>query len=293
MNNTNISLEHIIAKIDNDFNPDNSDWIPRIAPWCVDALNQLKLLRKYTKKRKLTVNNRIAKSKCCIIEDDFKVYDSDGCEVPRLEETRCNCSSNDNVDDDYESSSTGTAENKSTCLNINNKLVNGSKTVRYDNDNDINIPVVHTDTNISRDPRCEHTTYSYSQRVPRGGMKYEHNYVLVDGNTIELNFDDTFITITNKEIETKYSETYHCEVPVIPNNGLLIEAITYFCMYKMLCRGYKHPVLNLNASQYGTNPYYEWINRIDKVKTSVLLDSQTDDNGAWRDMFYNSTFPKK
>ena len=37
-------MESIIAKIDNDFNPDNSDWINRVPAWCVDAMQQLKIL---------------------------------------------------------------------------------------------------------------------------------------------------------------------------------------------------------------------------------------------------------
>ena len=38
MNNSKITVEHIIANIDNDFNPDNNDWIPRVAAWCNDAV---------------------------------------------------------------------------------------------------------------------------------------------------------------------------------------------------------------------------------------------------------------
>ena len=82
-NNKTITIEHIIGKLDNDFNPDGSDWIPRVPAWCVDAMNELKVLRKVDKKMKLTVINKIAKSKCCLIDDGLKVYDSNGCEVPR------------------------------------------------------------------------------------------------------------------------------------------------------------------------------------------------------------------
>lgn len=60
-NNKTITIEHIIGKLDNDFNPDGSDWIPRVPAWCVDAMNELKVLRKVDKKMKLTVINKIAK----------------------------------------------------------------------------------------------------------------------------------------------------------------------------------------------------------------------------------------
>jgi hypothetical protein len=90
-NNKTITIEHIIGKLDNDFNPDNSDWIPRVPAWCVDAMNELKVLRKVDKKMKLTVINKIAKSKCCLIDDGLKVYDSNGCEVPRADTSKYRC----------------------------------------------------------------------------------------------------------------------------------------------------------------------------------------------------------
>ena len=75
MNNSKITVEHIIAKIDNDFNPDNSDWIPRVAAWCTDAMNQLKVLNKVDKAISYKVVNRIAKSPCCfdnIVADTWR-----------------------------------------------------------------------------------------------------------------------------------------------------------------------------------------------------------------------------
>lgn len=101
-NNKTITIEHIIGKIDNDFNPDGSDWIPRVPAWCVDAMNELKVLRKVDKKMKLTVINKIAKSKCCLIDDGLKVYDSNGCEVPRADGSKYRCS-----DTESTTSSTG------------------------------------------------------------------------------------------------------------------------------------------------------------------------------------------
>lgn len=85
---TNITVEHIIAKIDNDFNPDNSDWIPRVAAWCTDAMNQLKLLQTTTKKYKIEINNRIGKAACCNL-DIVKVYDDNGCEIKQASSEDC------------------------------------------------------------------------------------------------------------------------------------------------------------------------------------------------------------
>ena len=64
-------------------------------------------------------------------------------------------------------------------------------------------------------------------------------------------------------------------------------------MYKILCRGHKHPVFNLGASQYGTNPFFMWNSLKDEVRRSVIIDEQgevIEDGGQWRNSFFNFTF---
>ena len=68
-NNVSTNVERIIAKIDNDFNPDNSDWIPRVGAWCIDAMSQLDVLRTKKTKKKVTVSDRIAYLECPINVD--------------------------------------------------------------------------------------------------------------------------------------------------------------------------------------------------------------------------------
>lgn len=272
IDNSQITVEHIIAKIDNDFNPDNSDWIPRVAAWCTDAMSQLKVLNNITKKRQFKVINKTVKSQCCFDKNNIKVYDSNGCEIKQADNDG-NCCNNDSL---HSSSSTEGLERCNP---------NGSYTREILYNPNVNEDIVfteHVNTIVER----ERHNVKHIDLAPRKGR----NYVL-SGNTITLNFDDTYITIAQKEIETKYSEYYHCEIPVIPNNGLLAEALAYYCMYKMLCRGYKHPVFNLSASQYGTNPYYMWMQLKDKAKASVINSIQGDDNGEWRNFFINSMMP--
>ena len=118
----------------------------------------------------------------------------------------------------------------------------------------------------------------------------ERNYVLVDCNKIEINFDANYIYVETEYVETVCSNLFNCEVPVIPNNGLLIEAIAYYCIYKMLCRGYKHPVFNLNASQYGTNPYYIWNQLKEEAKRSVLNNNADDSSKLFRSNLFIEAF---
>lgn len=291
---TNTSVEHIIAKIDNDFNFDNTDWIPRVIAWCIDAMSQLKVLSVEYKKRKVSVNNRIVKLPCPINEQGLKVYDSRGCEVDRLKRgascPSCYSSTGDMrgeteaFEQEQPSNNNNSVENK--------QLSNGSNT--------ITLSMVKDAARALNDSLAMSvpTSVPAEQHIVIDSYKndnIERNYVLVDDCTIELNFDDTYITIESKELKTEYSNVYDCDVPVIPNNGILIEAITYYCVYKMLCRGIKHPVFNLSANG-ATNPYILWNSMKDKAKTSVIIDRQQisdKDSKAWQSYFYNFTFPKK
>lgn len=275
LNNVNTNVERIIAKIDNDFNPDNSDWIPRVGAWCIDAMSMLKVLRKEDKVMKLAVKDRIAYSNCPL-DSDIKVYDSNGCEVKEATNEQCSgCDPSTGVQ-------MGVAQRSGA---------NGSGTVGtiFQEANDAPDYLIAETVNTKDYPaRYNVVGYNYSN-----GNDNKRNYVLADCNKIELNFDDTYITVKYKGIKTAKSSMYGCELPVIPNNGLLIEAIAFYCMYKMLTRGYKHPVFNLAASQYGTNPYYQWLQLKDEAQRSVTLDEQgevVNDGGLWKSAFFINTF---
>lgn len=274
-------IEHIIAKLDNDFNLDNSDWIPRVAAWTIEAMSQIKALKKVKKKHKLKVKNRIAKTLCCIEKQGLKVYDSRGCEIDEADnKPKCGkCCSSPTGEHPKEHNHNGGFGG----FDVSDAYEDGR--TPYDGFQ------IHTTKYPPHDARI------VDRFVIRPGANVDRNYTLVDCNTIELNFDDTCITVEYDDVPTIYSEYFQADVPVIPNNGLLIEAIGYYCLYKMLCRGMKHPVFNLGASQYGTNPYYMWIQLKDKAKRSVdndEFDERIDKASAqWRGYFYNYTFNNK
>ena len=275
LNNVNTNVERIIAKIDNDFNPDNSDWIPRVGAWCIDAMSILNCVPTVRKKEKLSVTDRIAYSKCNINNTNIKVYDSNGCEIEEAKDKRC-CNNNPSTGEEQET--------KMTELSISAGL--------YETDNPIaQAPdyLVAETLNAEKEwpGRYRINEYNFGNKTNK-----EHNYVLVDCNKIEINFDAKYISIEYNAIKTEQT-SFGYELPVIPNNGLLIEALVYFCMYKMLCRGYKHPVFNLNASQYGTNPYYIWLQLKEEARRSVLndkFDTDEDISKILRSNFYINTF---
>lgn len=269
----NIELDRIIAKIDNDFNPDNSDWIPRVGAWVIDAMSMLNCLRTETKKVALPVKERIVYSSINIFDGEFKVYTQCGCKVNKAVKI-------DNIEDFNNSPFTGEEIQTDTT----------GTTDFIQNPNAVESITQAISVN------CNCPNYRYNVVELQHKSNLNKDYVILSPTQLELNFDTNFVIVEYSAIATYKSPNYNIELPVIPNNGLLIEAIAYYCLYKMLCRGYKHPVFNLHASQYGTNPYYIWNDLKDKAKRSVILNEQgdiIDDGGIWRSALFVTAFDPK
>lgn len=254
------TVERIIAKIDNDFNPNNSDWIPRVGAWCIDVLQQLDVLLTDKVRKELKVKNRVARSACDLCNLDIKVYDSNGCLIPNANDISSCCGN---------ASSTGD-EKQSGC-----HIMRTPQTVEIEGcDGKPKLVGSHAE---QVNGHCYPLRYNVVERFAGvDSQKDNRNWVLSNNKSIDLNFDTDKITIEYNTTRM-VPGTDGCSYPAIPNNGLLIECIVYYCMYKMLCRGYKHPVMNLQASQYGTNPYYMFTKLKDEAERSILNDGINQD----------------
>lgn len=239
-----VPISRLIAKIDNDFNISESDWIPRVGAWVIDALSQMKCLPMERKRRKLEVSNRIANFPCELNAKELKVFDSRGCEIKELDSNKaCECSG------------------------LGNKNPN-SEIAIFDSSNKSGINMMRVAEVVSSSNR---------------------NFV-ISGNNIELNYDTDFITVESYEVATYYDEYFDCEVPYIYDNGILLEALSWYVLFKYLSRGSKHTVYSLTSPNPVLNPYTQWITIKPKAERAVNIElSKTDDDG-WRNFFYNSTF---
>ena len=236
------TVERLVGKIDNDFNISESDWIPRVAAWVIDALSQMKCLPMERKKRKLKVNNRIAIFPCTLNTSDIKVYDSHGCEIPELNSGECGCYAS--------ASSTGGQDEIAVIDNTNNTGVNFMQ-------------VATINSTVGK------------------------NFVL-DGDRIELNFDTDYITVESYEVATYHDDYYDCNCPYIYDDGILLEALSFYVLFKYLSRGSKHPVYDLKSNSPVTNPWLQWNTLKTKATASVRYKLLNDD--GWNNFFYNSTF---
>lgn len=240
--NNQLTLQRLIGKIDNDFNLSESDWIPRVAAWTIDALSQMKVLPMERKRRTLEVSNRIAQFPCTLNAEEIRVFDSNGIEIPAYDREK-DCSCNNGI-----SHSTGVQ------IGItNNAARNGWETVT----------VVNVAGTSGR------------------------NFVLY-GNNIELNFDADTITVETFEVATYHDDYYDCECPYIYDDGLLLEALAWYCLFKYLSRGSKHTVYDLKSPSPVTNPFTQWNTLRPKASASVKGKLVKDE--GWNNFFYNSTF---
>ena len=242
MLNNQLTLQRLIGKVDNDFNISESDWIPRVAAWTIDALSQMKVLPMERKRRTLEVSDRIAQFPCTINAEELSVYDSNGCEIPAYNKYK-SCS--------YNKSNIPSTKEQIGVTNPHSP--NGWETVQVAN-------------------------------VVTAGNR---NFVL-DGNNIILNFDTDKIDVESLEVATYHDDYYDCECPYIYDDGLLLEALSWYILYKYLSRGSKHTVYSLQSNSPVVNPFIQWNTLRPKAMASVK--GKLGSAKGWNNFFYNSTF---
>ena len=74
----------------------------------------------------------------------------------------------------------------------------------------------------------------------------------------------------------------------IYDDGLLLEALAWYCLFKYLSRGSKHTIYDLKSNNAVINPYMQW--QALKVKAANSVKIKLNQDKGWRNFFYNSTF---
>lgn len=239
--NNQLTLQRLIGKIDNDFNISESDWIPRVAAWTIDALSQMKVLPMERKKRTLEVSERVAQFPCTINAEELKVFDRDGNEIPVFDKAK-------------------------SCVCPKSKKALEKNFIGVNNPN----------------------AYNAWESTVLATTVYDRNFIL-DGNKIELNFDTDIIHVETLEVATYHDDYYDCECPYIYDDGYLLEALAWYCLFKYLSRGSKHIIYDLKSPNAVINPWMQWNALRPKAINSVKSKLSNDDSG-WNNFFYNSTF---
>lgn len=101
----------------------------------------------------------------------------------------------------------------------------------------------------------------------------------INGTWLHLNVCRGELGLIYQRLPFVIDEVLKINVPLIPNNEILKEAIKNFVMTRILQRGYRHPVLNLKENNPFTNPSLKYDSEKIKVRNAcnkLNIDKRED-----------------
>jgi hypothetical protein len=95
--------------------------------------------------------------------------------------------------------------------------------------------------------------------------------------TYQLNSDGTFVSgykdatmrVHYFKLASKFCEELNMEIPLVPNREKVLLAIEYYLLFRIIARGYKHPIYSLASHLNDNNPNKLWQKWFLKAKNSA------------------------
>jgi len=116
------------------------------------------------------------------------------------------------------------------------------------------------------------TTKMYNSLLDSVGLfSSEHSYELSGNRNIITTFEEGTITVIYYRPMVEYWKEHNVYLPIIPDNMVLIEAIKWFILKRLLEKGAKHPIFSLRESNVYINPAMAWEQYSRKAKNSLNL----------------------
>lgn len=244
------SIGKLIAKLDNDFGIDNSDWIPRLSEWAIAAMADLGIYEnKEMKIVPIPVEERIVPFPCDLSKF-IGLFSSKGCLITR-----------------YNPISHAHQSNYATHVDISHI----KRTVIYDEEGN----VIQRRMDTEAIPLCN-TACDYIHYIP------------ISGRAVELTRDD-------HKVWLMYMTAMRDENGdvLVPDNEVLLEAIAWYCFWKILGRGTKHIVYSLTGKN-DLNPFWLYRNIYRLKAINEYSDMEDGIEGykrmadMWSESFYNT-----
>lgn len=224
-----VEADEVISRLDNDFNVNTGDWVPRIPQWIYQCLSDLNIrLGLIPKAHIATVVNFQAH-----IPEDLEQMigvEYNGSKLDRRTTTQ------------YKNQSTNTYSNIILQTNIGVTVEGTLKNVTLDDDlENIKINVdkirVYDASSITELPSSN------------------HYYYLLPNGRIETSFETGYVIFHYYTLPYSYNKTVNSKCPLIPDTEAIKDAITWYLFQSILQRGTKHPIFSIGNPNWKLDPY--------------------------------------
>jgi len=260
-------VDEVIARLDNDFNINKGDYIPRFPQWVYQCLSDLELIYGLVPAAHV---GYVENNQCALPEDleHLTMIEYKGHRLERKSKGNPTFKEDNSVSDyiAYIQTDIGLDIEVNTENITVSDILGGTK---------LDIKSIHVKDTSS------------AQYVPKSG----DSYVLLSNGNIETSFYTGIVIYHYYKLPTKYNDRIGALCPLIPDNEFVIEACSWYILMNLMQRGYKHPVYSLNSNNYITNPYLMYRrkrlnarNKGDKLDR----DQQKIITNLWNSAMYNA-----
>ena len=256
--------DSILSRLDNDFNVNSGDWIPRVPQWLYQCLSDLNIYLSLIPKAHVSIVSNYSTN----IPDDLQLMTAIEYNGSRL--TRIGSYS-------YKPQSTSSNSSAYIKTNVGITLTGTLENVTLDDSlSDIEVQL------------SKIRVYDASSVIDLPGNS--ETYRLIPNGTIETSFEEGLIVFHYYSFPSAYNERLNSLCPLIPDNNAVEDAATWYIFQSILQRGHKHPVFTLGNPNWKLDPFERYrkarlnaknkSNKLDKDQARIV-------DAMWQSHLYN------
>jgi hypothetical protein len=104
-------------------------------------------------------------------------------------------------------------------------------------------------------------------------------YVLDRQGYAKFGFTDEDVVINYRRLPVDYDEDYKSWFPRVPDNDMVMEALCWYILKRMMERGHKHPVFSIDTNNSYTNIQrkYDYAKAVAKNRISIPDPAERDE----------------
>lgn len=258
-----VEADEVVARLDNDFNVKQGDYISRIPQWIHQCLSDLNIYLGLVPKAYV---GEVTNYTCELPSDLNRLIgvEHNGARMERRATGQYKTTVTTDTTFAYISTGVGVT-------------VHGS-----------NVEIDESLTHVSIDTnRIRVYDASTINELPISSQYY----YLLPNNKIETSFEAGGVTFHYYILPASYNERLNSLCPLIPDNEAVKDAIAWYLFQSILQRGGKHPVFTLGNPNWKLDPY----ERYRKARLNAKNKANSDDSdqariidAMWQSVLYNN-----